>query len=154
MIAYIALAISCFVLPTRLWIAALETATFCVVAFALVASFTIQSSSRAFWIGFAVVSFFWLFQHGQPGREFYSAPATLGEYLAHPTELYHDWSGFDDPSYDGISGATWTGPPYDHDRLRTAIRRRVRFMSNTVATIAFGFLGGIVASYIARSKIA
>ena len=137
--------------PTRLWISALETVTFGVVAFAIVASFVCHVSSRAFWIGFAVVSFLWLWFHsGYPGREFYSAPATFGEYAADASDLYHDWSGIDDPNYDGITGATWKTPPYDNNRLRTAIRRRVRFMSNTIASIAFGFLGGIAGSWIAR----
>lgn len=94
LVAYAALSVSCFVYPTRPWIALLETTTFCTIAFSIVACFTVNSTAKPFWIGFAITSFLWLFlHHGYPNREFYSLPGTIGEYSANPTELYHDWSG-------------------------------------------------------------
>ena len=148
-VAYIALAVTCFLNPTRFWISALETTTFCTVAFSIVACFLIQKTSKPFFIGFAITSFTWIFlHHSFPNREFYSMPATFGEYLAHPTELYHDWNEREDPKYDGISGATWRSGEPNHE-LRSAIRRRVRFMANTAAAIFFGVVGGIFGQWLA-----
>jgi len=76
-------------------------------------------------------------------------PATFGEYLAHPTDLYHDWSEHEDPNYDGITGATWRSSSEPNHKLRSAIRKRVRFMANSAAAIFFGVTGGIFGQWLA-----
>ena len=91
-------------------------------------------------MGYAIVSFGWFYlHHGVPNREYYSAPSTVGEWIANPDEIYSDWSAWDDPQYDGMTA------PTNKWRWQTSMRRRIRFIANMIASFLFGLAGGFVA---------
>ena len=149
-VAYIALSIATMNLQTRPWVASLSFATVAWVLYAVLAAIISPPNRRVFWIGFAVFSLGWLYlHHAHPGREFYSAPAAVTEYLAGPDDVYYDRSGYEDASYDGMSSATWRST----NRLRTANRLRLRYIANCIASVVLGSIGGIAANGIQRQRV-
>ena len=144
-VAYIALGTATMNLQSRGWVSALSLATVLAILYAFLAVFVGHPISRPFWIGFATFGFGWLYLHGaHPGREFYSTPAVLTEYLAGPDDVYHGWSSYHDPRYDGL-----TGPTYP-DKRRTANRKRLRYIANCLTSIALGTVGGMIGVGLSR----
>ena len=138
-VAYAALSVATMRAQTRWHVAALTFVTTVWILYAILQAIVGRGGTRAFWIGFSVFSFGWFFlNHGYPGREFYSAPATLSEYLAGPEDVYYDRASTDDPGYDGLSTPTYAAS----DRKRTADRKRLRFIANCIASLSLGLIGG------------
>ena len=138
-VAYSALSVATMRAQTRWYVAALAFVTTVWILYAILQAIIGRGARGAFWIGFSVFSFGWFFlNHGYPGREFYSAPATLTEYLAGPDDVYYDRASTDDPNYDGFSSPTYIAS----DRKRTADRKRLRFIANCIASLSLGLVGG------------
>ncbi|WP_197454575.1 hypothetical protein [Stieleria varia] len=134
-------------LQTRPWVSGLSLATTLYILYGFAAAILGPVIGRPFWIGFTAFAFGWFYlHHGHPGREFYSAPATATEYLAGPDDVYFDRSSYEDPNYDGYSGATYP------ERRRTANRKRLRYIANCIASVTFGVAGGMLGVSLDRRR--